>query len=123
MLTSDPPPAPDVLPLLHPALRRLLLTGFPALLVASVVVTTIWGEHGLLRRLDLERELHDANDRLARIERDNQRLLRELATMHADPVVMERVAADEIQYAKPGTVLFRFDDPADQRGVRVTSIR
>jgi len=95
---------------LHPAIRRLLLTGFPALLVASVVATTIWGEHGLLKRLELERELHDANDRLARIERDNQRLLRELATMHTDPVVLERVAADEIQYAQPGTVLFKFDE-------------
>ena len=95
---------------LHPAIRRLLLTGLPALLVMSVVVTTIWGEHGLLRRMHLERELRGANDTLASIERENQRLLRELSTMSDDPVVLERVAADELQWATPGTVLYRFDE-------------
>jgi len=78
--------------------------------VASVVVTTIWGRHGLLERLELERELSHANAHLAAIERDNQRLQLDLHQMDEDPVVLERIAADELTWAKPGTVLYRFED-------------
>lgn len=96
--------------MLHPLLRRLLLTGIPALLVASVAFSTIWGEHGLLRHLQLERELAHANAHLAAVERHNQRLELEIHQMDEDPVVIERIAADELTWAEPGSILYRFDD-------------
>ncbi len=90
--------------------RRLLLTGLPTLVAVCLVGASVWGDHGLLRRHELKQELHTATARLARVERDNQRLLRELSLMERDPVVLERVAADELRWAREGTILFRFDD-------------
>jgi cell division protein FtsB len=99
---------------LYPSLsRRLLLTGLPALLVALVVVSTVWGEHGLVRRYQLHKQLEHANDRLAATERENQRLLRELTIMDEDPVVLERIVADELAWGPEGSVLYRFQEPQE----------
>jgi len=79
--------------------------------VALVVLSTVWGEHGLVRRYQLQRQLEQANERLATTERENQRLLRELSTMDEDPVVLERIVADELAWGREGSVLYRFEEP------------
>lgn len=94
--------------MLPPLTRRLLFAGLPTLLIATVAVTTIWGEHGLLQRHALERRLEAANVELATVERENQRLLRELSLMERDPVVLERVVAEELGRAREGSTLYRF---------------
>lgn len=100
--TSDPAPAQG------PAWPRVLLALLPAIVMASVGASTIWGESGLLARRQLERELVEANAELAAIERDNQRLLRELRLMDEDPVVLERMVAEELGWGAEGATIIRF---------------
>jgi cell division protein FtsB len=89
---------------------RLLLAVVPALVIGAVAVSTLWGENGLYARHDLQAELVDAHAELGKIERENQRMLRELRMLERDPVVIERAVADELQWAREGTTLYRFDD-------------
>lgn len=87
--------------------QRLLLSAVPALVLVAVVVSSIWGQHGLLRRRELRAERYQGNQRLAAIQRENDALLREIKAMERDPVVMERIIARELGWARPGTTLYR----------------
>ena len=83
----------------------------PTLIIATVVASTIWGEFGLLPRYELQVQLGRANDRVAAVERENQRLLREVTLMERDPAVLERVVAEELSWGTEGAVIYRFDEP------------
>lgn len=74
-------------------------------------MSAIWGETGLLVRHDLRARLGTANAELAALERDNQRLIRELALLERDPIVVERQIAEELGWAREGTTLYRFVPP------------
>jgi hypothetical protein len=101
-------------------LQRLLLALVPALVMASVVVSTIWGDKGLLARHHLRQELTQAQVDLAVEERDNQRLLRELSVLERDPQVVERLLAEELRWGRPGAVLYDFSQrPVEGREAEV----
>ncbi len=109
---SRPLPPPLFLPrapAIHPTAQRLLLTLLPALVLGTVAVSTIWGENGLLARHRLRAQLAAENAQLASIERDSQRLLRELSLMERDPTVLERMVADELEWGHDDAVIYRFE--------------
>lgn len=85
------------------------MTILPAALLAAVASTVIWGENGLLVRHQLVAQHQEAQLELARLDRANERLLRDLRAMERDPVVLERLVADELHWGRPGDVLVRFD--------------
>jgi len=72
--------------------------------------SAIWGQSGLVQRHRLKVQLQTASAELATLERENQRLLRELQLMEEDSVVMERMVAEELGWAAPGATIYRFDD-------------
>lgn len=80
--------------------------------MVSVGVSTIWGESGVFVRRELARELLQANTELAAVERENQRLIRELRLMDEDPAVLERVVAEELGWGRDDAVIIRFVDEA-----------
>lgn len=90
--------------------QRALLALLPAMIIAGLAASAVWGESGLLARHQLETRLDRANDELATLERENQRLLRDLRLMDQDPVVLERMVAEELGWGREGATLFRFDD-------------
>lgn len=103
------PPLPS--PALRPSLaRRLFLTVIPAMIVVSVAASTIWGVNGLVVRAHLQQDQRTASHRLATMDRENQRLLRDLELMHSDPVVIERIVAEELGWGRSDAVLYRFED-------------
>lgn len=90
-------------------LRRVLLALLPAMITVAVAVSAIWSDGGLVARQRLAVEVADANAELATVERENQRLLRQLHLMDADPVVLERMVADELGWGRQGATLYRFE--------------
>lgn len=91
--------------LLHRHLQSLL---FAAILVGGGLFT-LFGRGGVARRDALQADLAVSRDELAAIERDNQRLILELSALERDPVVVERAVADEIEYAREGATIYRFE--------------
>lgn len=92
------------------AAQRVLFVIAPALLISALLVTLLWGEEGLTARSELRGELTEAKADLADVERRNQRLLRDLKLMEEDPVVLERMVAEELRWAAEGTRLYQFAD-------------
>ena len=91
-------------------LHRVLLVVVPLAITVTVVVSTIWSDHGLLARHQLQVELVHAQAELAEVERENQRLLREIRVMERDPVVLERLVADELRWGREGDVIYDFGE-------------
>ncbi|MBN2799573.1 MAG: septum formation initiator family protein [Deltaproteobacteria bacterium] len=91
-------------------LQRLIFWVIPALLLVAVVLATVWGDHGVLTRDRYQQELRQEQAALAALERENQRLSREISLMDRDPRVLRRVVADELHWAKDGAVIYDFSD-------------
>jgi cell division protein FtsB len=91
---------------------RLLLSVLPALLLLAVAASVIWGDNGLLVRHQLHGQLTEAQAELAELDRANERTLRELRQMDADPVLVERRVADELGWGHEDAILVRFEEPA-----------
>lgn len=91
------------------ALQRTLLALLPAVVLASIAASAVWGESGLLARHGLRQRLDRANADLATLDRENQRLVREIKGIDEDPLVLERLVAEELGWAREGTTLYRFD--------------
>jgi cell division protein FtsB len=103
------PPAPRP-PLRSLRLQRLVLAILPAVLLGTLAATTVWGSDGLITRHELRQELAGARRDLGDLDRENQHLLWELRAMERDPVVLERVVADELGWGVEGATLYRFED-------------
>ncbi len=83
----------------------------PAGVLVVLTASAMWGRDGMEARDQLRDRVATAQAELARIDRDNQRLLRELRVLDRSPEARERMVADELQLARPGTLVIRFDDP------------
>jgi len=81
----------------------------PAIILASLAASAVWGDSGLIARQRLADDLQRSNAELARTQRENQRLLRSLRVMEEDPRVLERLVAEELGWARAGTTLYRFE--------------
>ena len=95
-------PGPATLP-------RLILAVVPAILLVGIALSTVWGRHGLVPRSTLKADLTRHSAHLASLDRENQRLLRELSLMESDPVVLERMVAEELLLAREGATLYVFE--------------
>jgi cell division protein FtsB len=87
----------------------VLLAVVPALVLGLLTASAIWGDSGLLVRHELRARLQRASDELADLDRENQRIVHELVSMERDPVVVERVVAEELGWARDGATVYRFD--------------
>lgn len=78
-----------------------------SLLLGDANPWTVWG---------LEREKADLAEEWAAVERENDRMLREIRALRADPKAYERLAADRHGVAPEGAVIYAFEDaePAPQ---------
>lgn len=92
--------------------QRVVLALIPAAILAAIGASAVWGDSGLVARSELTHRLTAANAELAEIERENQRLYRELTLLERDPVAAERAIADGLGWARPGTTVYRFEADA-----------
>ncbi|MFT4625580.1 MAG: hypothetical protein ACI8PZ_004248 [Myxococcota bacterium] len=91
-------------------LLRLMYAGVPAGLLIGVMASSVWGDNGVLEWQRLEGVRTDASAELGRVQRENQRLLRQMRLMDRDPVILERLVAEELGWGREGTTLVTFDD-------------
>lgn len=79
-------------------------------LVAFLVILffTIFGERGLLHIHHLKQEQDELGKRLAEMQRENERLRREIAALHTDRQHLENLARREFGLVKPNEVVYRF---------------
>lgn len=96
--------------------RRLLLTIVPFTLMGAVVLMAIFGDHGLVRRHELRLKRAEVERRIVELEAQNTELRRQIQLLDRDPVGLQRLAAEELLLAPPGSTLYRFEGEAKAGG-------
>ena len=86
----------------------IVIPGVTLVVLAGLIV---WGDKGMMRQLELKTQLGRADVELADIQRQNQRMLRQLKAIETDSRILERIAGEELNMGVVGARIIRFDVP------------
>ena len=93
--------------------RRAILISLGALFLAGSVMAMV-GKGGYL---ELRRLRHQRDQAQADVEEQQgkvEALRHQVRALHDDPAALERIAREELGYAKPGEVTFLLADPEEE---------
>ncbi len=94
-------------------LGLLLARAIPVGIVLGLGWELLLGNQSLFRHLELREEAARTAAEWGRESRENMEANRRLTHLADDPINLERLAADEAGHARPGSVIYRFDDAAE----------
>ena len=93
-------------------LNRLWLPAMLALSV-SLALSTLSGERGLLHLWKLQQELGTLEANAVELLGQNRELRDRLGRLQNDPEFLEKVAREELGFARRGEVVYRFRETAN----------
>ena len=88
--------------------RRLFMNAVPFAVMAVVVCMAIFGDHGLIRRHHMKVQSVEVLDRIGDVERENAVLRRQIRLLDSRQSGIQRLAAEEMYMAPPGSTIYRF---------------
>ncbi len=94
-------------------LGLLLARAIPVGIVLGLGWELLLGNQSLFRHLELREEAARTAAAWGRESRENMEANRRLTHLADDPINLERLAADEAGHARPGSVIYRFDEAVD----------
>jgi cell division protein FtsB len=95
--------------------RRLFL--IPAAVILFILFFTVFGERGLLRISELNREKQDLATRTELLRQENDRLKREIEALKTDRRYLESIARKDFGLVRPNEVVYQFQ-PVSSAGKR-----
>lgn len=95
--------------------RKLLMSIVPFTLMGAVVLMAIFGDHGLVRRHELRQKTVEVQARIDQLELENSELDRQIQLIEHHPIGLQRLAAEELLMAPPGSTIYRFEGPTTQQ--------
>ena len=90
------------------AIRRLVMSVVPFTLTGVVVLMAIFGDHGLIRRHELQLQFVETERANEQVHRENAEMRRQIVILQTERKGVERLAAEELLMAKPGATIYRF---------------
>lgn len=108
-------------------LRMDIKRGFPefleehgraviGLFVLALVVHDVFGAHGFIAMRRTQNEIEKVRKDIDRLNSENVELGEQVKALKSDPHLIEKIAREELQHAKPGEVIIRIpqSQPASQ---------
>ena len=80
----------------------------PFTLMGVVVLMTVFGDHGLVRRHELRQEKRAVDARVDELRSQSVELRRRIEILAKHPAGVRRLAAEELLVAPPGSTIYRF---------------
>lgn len=81
--------------------------------VLSLLSLAIWGNGGLRDLQQVNDVQNKTSEQWSRMEEEKTRMLFELRQRKRDPINVEREVAERIGQARPGTIIYEFQDDVD----------
>ncbi len=99
-------------------------TGFPgflerhgrallALFIVALVVHDVFGPHGFIAMRRTQTEIERVRKDLDRLNKENLELGDQVRALKTDPRLIEKIAREDLQRAKPGEIIIRI--PSSQQ--------
>jgi len=73
-----------------------------------LVAVAVFGDHGVVQLWRLRTEVQTLHQEVAVLEAENQRLSRAITDLRENPLVIERIAREELGLVRPGERVLRF---------------
>jgi cell division protein FtsB len=77
------------------------------LLLMALVAHVLFGEHGFLAMRRAQKEVQSLRQEIAQLNADNKQLSEQIQALKSDPKLIERIAREEMNLAKPGELIFK----------------
>lgn len=77
------------------------------LFVLALVVHDIFGAHGFISMRRTQNEIQRVRREIDRLNRENVQLGEQVKALKSDPHMIEKIAREELQHAKPGEIIIR----------------
>ena len=78
-----------------------------ALLGLLLIALGILGNNGIITYTQLKRNYKEMQQRVEKLDKENQKLVEEINQLRDNPEYIERIAREELGMVKPGEVLYR----------------
>jgi cell division protein FtsB len=82
---------------------RTILTLF----VLALVVHDVFGTHGFIAMRRTRNEIQRVKADIGRLNSENLQLSEQVKALKSDPMLIEKIAREELQRARPGEVIIR----------------
>lgn len=86
--------------------RRLFIV--PAAVILFILFFTVFGERGLLRIYELNREMNELVLRSESLKQENENLKREIEALKSDKRYLESIARRDFGLVRPNEVVYQF---------------
>jgi cell division protein FtsB len=93
-------------------LRRKAATLASIIALVALIVGALFGDRGLLHLIDQRHRAEALAGEVEELEAENAHLVTEIAALRTDPRAIERLAREELGFARPGETVFLVRDPA-----------
>jgi cell division protein FtsB len=77
------------------------------LFVLALVVHDVFGAHGFIAMRRTQNEINKVRQDIERLNSENAELGEQVKALKSDPHLIEKIAREELQHAKPGEVIIR----------------
>jgi cell division protein FtsB len=84
---------------------RLIL----ALVIVALTVHDVFGSHGFIAMRQIQHEITTLRSQLDALNQDNQSLTKEVDDLKTNPKLIEGIARDEMNLARPGEYIFKIN--------------
>jgi cell division protein FtsB len=93
-------------------LRRKAATLASIIALVALIVGALFGDRGLLHLIDQRHRAEALAREVEELQAENAQLVTEIAALRTDPRAIERLAREELGFARPGETVFLVRDPA-----------
>lgn len=100
------------------ARRKKILIAASALLAVYLLVSFILGEMGLVKYYRMKAQYQSLHNEIAKLKQDNAKLAKEVHSLKTDPACIERIARDKLGLARPGEIVYYYDQSGSKSGPR-----
>lgn len=76
------------------------------LVCLALFVHEIWGNHGYLALRRQQKEYRLLQERINKLQQENQQLQTQIDALRSDPKAIERQAREQMHMARPGEIIF-----------------
>ncbi len=96
-------------------LRYKALVIFSVLALVALVVGSVFGDKGLLELLQQEQRTLELEQQVRALRDENARLSHAIRALRSDERAIERLAREELGFARPGETVFLLGDASHAR--------
>jgi len=87
-----------------------------ALFIVALVVHDVFGTHGFIAMRRTQNEIERVKKDLDRLKKENLELGDQVKALKTDPRLIEKIAREDLQRARPGEIIIRVPQPQPQPG-------